>query len=396
MARISVMVQSSINNDFAGAGVKYLVKTPGGVFYLVFIDADSDVSFTKSTDGGVSWSTPTVVFAGSATAISIWYDRWSNISAGLIHCAYSESVTDDTLYRSIDTENSDTLGTQTTIFAGMSTAGAGLLSITRARGGNLYCKTTIDAGAEGGFFRSTDVGATWGSRTDIEALATTDQCILMPGWAADNQDIMAFFWDASADEISRVLNDDSGNTWAETSIATTMVDTTASTSFPHFAAAVDITNSRNLLVAWSAIDLANADLRCWHVTESAITEVTNVVLNSTDDQQLCAIGIDTDTQDWYVFYAGKSDGSETAGGALNLYYKISTDDGATWGAETLLTFGTLTTILQLYANPRSDGFPEVMYRLGTTSPTTMIFNGEVPTPSGGAGGAHILGGTVVR
>jgi len=116
-----------------------------------------------------------------------------------------------------------------------------------------------------------------------------------------------------------------------------MVDQIAGTAFPHFAAAVDIANSRNLLVAWSAIDTANADLRCWHVTESAITEVTNVVLNSTDDQGLCAIGIDTTTGYWWVVYCGKSDGSETFLGLSNLYYKVSKDSGATWEPETLLT-----------------------------------------------------------
>jgi hypothetical protein len=76
---------------------------------------------------------------------------------------------------------------------------------------------------------------------------------------------------------------------------------------------------------------------CWHVTEATITEVTNVVLNSTDDQMLAAIGIDTGNQNWYVFYAGKSDGSETVNSSLHVYYKVSTDSGATWGSETQLT-----------------------------------------------------------
>lgn len=382
-------------NYFIGAGSNYVIETLSGVRYLVYIDDLQDVVFRKSTDGN-SWENPVSIFTGSASQLSIWYDRWSNIAAGLIHCAYSESVTDDTFYRSINTESSDALSTQTTIFAGASTANGGALSITRARGGNLYCKVMIDAGVEGGFFRSIDVGANWTSRTDSEALATTDQWILLPGWAADNQDIMMFFWDASADEISRVLNDDSGNTWAETSIATTMVDIAATTSYPHFAAAVDITNSRNLLAAWSAVDLLNADLRAWHVTESAITEVTNVVLNSTDDQGLCSIQIDTANQDWHVIYGGISTGGETFNTLMRFYSKVSTDDGATWGSETEFTsVGSLAFSRNgLFGCPRFVNDPCFV---DTINGVALLFHSEPRVAAGGsAGGAHILGGTVVR
>lgn len=337
----ALLGQTNALIQFTGGGTQYVVQANNGDLYAVYADNSSDVMFKKSVDGGLTWSAPTTIFSGTLTAISVWYDRWSGIAAGLIHIAYTESGASDTLYRTIDTEASDALSTQTTIFAGTSAATGGLLSICRARGGNVYCRTMIDAGAEGEFRRLPNAnvpnGAWDAARTINEANATTDQIILMPGWAADNQDMMAFFWDASANEISRQLYDDSANTWAETSIATGMVAQVATTAFPHFAAAVDIANSRNLLVAWSAVDLANADLRCWHVTESAITEVTNVVLNSTDDQGLCAIGIDTNTQDWYVFYGGISTGGETFLTSINIYYKVSTDDGATWGPETLLT-----------------------------------------------------------
>jgi hypothetical protein len=281
------------------------------------------------------------VFAGTTTALSVWYDRWSNISAGLIHLAYQESVTDDTFYRTINTESSDALSTQTVILLGTSTAAGGAVSICRSRGGNVYCATMIDAGAEGGFLRLPNANVPNGAwdvaRATVWEAVTQDQIILVPGWAADNQDMMAFFWDASANEISRKLYDDSANTWAETSIATSMTDLAASTAFPNYAAAVDITNSRNLLVAWSAVDTLNADLRCWHITESAITEVTNVVVNSTDDQGLCGICIDTINGVWWVVYGGATAGGETWLTSINLYCKGSTDSGTTWSPETALT-----------------------------------------------------------
>lgn len=342
-ARADVIVaQTAGLIQFNGGGTLYLVQTPTGVLYLVYMDTWSDVAFRKSSDGGLTWSAPVIIFAGTATAVSVWYDRWSNISAGLIHVAYTESATDDTLYRTINTESSDALSTQTTIFAGTSTATGGHLSITRAVGGNVYCKTVIDAGAEGGFYSLPNAnvpnGAWDAARTVDETIATTDQMILLPDYdAADTQDIMAIFWDGSANEISRKLYDYSGNSWSETSIAASMTDTVATSSFPHFAVAMDIANTRHVLVAWSAVDTLNADLRCWTVDASSITEVTNVVLNSTDDQGLCGVSIDTLTGAWCVVYGGKSDGSETFPTAINLYMKCSMDSGSTWGPETKLT-----------------------------------------------------------
>jgi len=321
-----------------------------------------DLAFKKSSDLGLSWSNPTIVFAGTITAFAVWYDRWSDIAAGLIHLAYTESGGSDTLYRTVNTESSDALSTQTTIFAGTSAVTTGSsLSITRARGGNVYCKTTIDAGAEGGFYRLPNAnvpnGAWDAARTNTEALATLDNFRLVPGFAADNQDIMCIFCDASVTELSRYVHDDSANTWAETSIDATITELTPATAYPNFNVAVDITNSQIILVAWSAVDAANQDLRCWTITESAITAKTDVVANATDDCGLCAISIDLQTGCWCVFYVGNSDGSETWPSAVNIYTKGSMDSGSTWGPQTKLTSRTnniawMATIPRLYRGER--------------------------------------------
>lgn len=342
-ARADILVaQTTGLVQFNGGGTKYLVQTPTGVLYLVYVDTGSDVAFRKSTNGGLTWSNPVIVFAGTTTSLSIWYDRWSGITAGLIHCAYTESATDDTLYRTINTESSDALSTQTVIFAGVSTAAGDMLTICRAVGGNVYCKTTIDAGAEGGFYRLPNAnvpnGAWDAARTNNEALATQDMGILVPNLNnADTQDMLMIFWDISANQISRYNYDDSANTWAETIFTGTFTEQVAATSFPHFACAVDLTNSQILVVAWNAIDTLDADLTCWTVTESAITAMTDVVTNSTDDQALCGICLDTLSGTWWVYYAGITTGGETWLTSVNLYCKGSTDGGATWGPETLLT-----------------------------------------------------------
>lgn len=378
MARADSVVAVPNAAHTSGGATNYVVETPSGVLYLVIINVNVDVAFMKSTDRGITWSDQTTVFTGTTQALSIWYDRWSGISAGKIHCVYTESVNSDVLYRSIDTESSDALSTETTVFNGASAAGSGCLTIARMRGGNLLVYAIIDAGVEGGLFRSTDVGANWTGRSTSEAFATQDQWIITPGWAADNQDAILFFWDASGNEIFRYLYDDSADTWSKTSIAASMADVTASTSAPHYSVAVDITNSQNVLVAWSGVDTANADLRCWTITESSITEVTNVVLNSTDDQGLAVIGINTGTGHWYVAYGGKSDGSETWSSAVKFYYKVSTDSGSTWGAETILTSITRNTRWMATA-PRFQ-LPFGVAYYSTATSTFLYYNSDVRVP----------------
>jgi hypothetical protein len=341
-----------------GAGTNYIVQTPTGVLYMVSIDSLSDVSFRKSLDGGLTWSVSTAVFAGTATNLAIWYDRWSNISAGLIHCVYTESATDDTLYRTINTESSDTLSTQTVIFAGSSTAAGGHLSVTRAVGGNVYCKTVIDAGAEGGFYRLPNAnvpsGAWDAARTIDETLATLDQILLLPDFdAADTQDIMALFQDASVTELSRKLYDDSANTWSETSINATITELSTATAFRNFDAAPDITNTNHVVVVWNATDAASQDLLCYTVDAGAITAKTDVVTNATDDCGLCAVSIDLQTGYWYVFYGGPSTGTSTWNTAMRIYYKVSKDSGSTWGPETKIDNSVAAfTLRMLYTCPR--------------------------------------------
>lgn len=325
-------ISDIVASTSASMCVNGLVEMPNGTLYQFYVDINFDPCFKKSTDYGKTWSAGTALKNTTATQLVVWYDRWSGINADLIHCAYVESATDDVFYRSVDAANSDTLSTEVVIFAGDTATGGLNIGFTRTRGGNLLCCGTIDNGTETFAKKSANVGATWSDISNPWE-AASDQMIFMPGWATDNQDAMCFYWDSSADEVSVKFYDDSGNSWAETSLGTSMVENTSTNSSGNWSAAVDLTNSQNVLVAWSATDTANADLRCWKVTEAAQTEVTNVVLNSTDDQILAALSILSSV--WRCYYLGASDGSESVNYWVKLYYKESSDQGTTWGSETL-------------------------------------------------------------
>ena len=352
-----------------GGGFNYIVQATNVALYAIVSNSWADVDYLKSTDGGLTWSPPISVFAGTLTAVAVWYDRWTpGLTTDLIHIVYTESVGSDTLYRTINTASSDALSTQTTIFNGASTVvPGGMLAITRSRGGNVYCRTTIDAGTEGGFFRLPNAnvpnGAWDTARTINEVLTTDDQVILMPGFGADNQDIILLFWDASgASAISMQLYDDSANTWAET-IILPATDVLRTTSGPHYAACCHTTDTEILMVAWSHVNTNNAELSFWNVTEFDIIQGTSVIASSAGDQGACAIGYDATTNEIYVFYCGNSDGSETWFTAVNIYYKISADGGTTWGPENQLT-PAVRSIPAIFCCPRTiSGPPLVMFLL---------------------------------
>lgn len=351
--RINVVNNRSISIITQGGGINYIIETPARVLYMIYIDSGtSDPSFSKSLDGGMTWSDATVLKSMSGTQISVWYDRWSGLNSDLIHVVYTDSGVDDVFYRNIDTANSDALSTEYTVFAGASTANGAAISISRMRGGNLIVVGTIDAGTEKFSRKSTNTGANWSDIADGYE-ASPDKCIVLPGWGADNQDAMMFYYDASASELSVKYYDDSANSWSETSIATSITipdHTTSTNGFGQMSASVDLTNSQNLLVFWTAVDTANADLRCFKVTQSAQTETTsNVVLDSTDDQGHCCVSIFNSV--WYVFYAGNSYGSDTYNTSISIYYKTSSDGGATWSSEALLENSESPAIIYLTSNP---------------------------------------------
>jgi len=346
---------------YTGGGTNYIVETPTGAVYIFLIDANVDPAYIKSTDYGLTWSDPVALKNCNCVGLAVWYDRWTDptgVLGDLIHVAYTDSTSDDVFYRNIDTASSDALGTERTVFAGTSTANGGAISIARMRGGNLVICGSIDAGAEIYNKKSTDLFAT--SNVDINAAyeANADLCIVMPGWGADNQDAMMFYYDRSGTEVSVKYYDDSADSWSEASLATTIaIPDHTSATLGHMSATVDHTNSQNLIAFWTAVDAGNADLRVFKCTQSAQTETTsNVVLNSTDDQGMCGIAIVKNTRpglttdDWYVFFIGASDGVETYYNNVLFYYKKSSDGGVNWSSQTEVS-GVLVNATVIFCNP---------------------------------------------
>ncbi len=307
--------------------------------YIIFGDDTLDVQYRKTTDGGASWGDPVAVSGAiSAESVDVWFDKWTPGDSGtVIHIWWLDSAAADVKYRSLDTAD-DSLGTERTVFDGASMTTTNrtshALSGTKAVGGNLYVQFWLDSdGNERGFYRSVDSGANWTSRTDGADGTACDEVMCLPDDdSADNEDIVMIYWDRSANELSIKKYDDSGNSWGETSIATSMNDRG---DLLQMDAVVRHSDGHVILVAWSDADLSTTDLRVWDITLATptITAKTDVITNK-DDVICVGLLIDQNTDDLYVAYLGDEDGSETAFITLTAFYKKSADGGGSWGSQT--------------------------------------------------------------
>lgn len=321
------------------------------------------VVYHKSTDGGRSWPIRTQIISTTMFGVSIWFDQWTTGDAGTkIHIAYMDITSDDVVYRNLDTAT-DTISSAVVVFAGATFAsGANAnLSLTKDRGGYLYVGFDGDGGTEVGFYRSTDAGASFGARADLNEAASTDYYWLFPANLADSHDIWALFWDRSADELSLKTYDDSANSWSEVSIATGMIDVGLTTAKPQLSAVVRHSDGHLMVVAWSDRDTATADLKCWDITDDATITAKADVLTNINDCQCVHLFLSQITGALHVTYCGKGDGSETLP-ALTINQKRSVDGGASWGSE-MAIWGTVGTTVSLLAGMPTSSFLHPMEML---------------------------------
>ncbi len=298
--------------------------------YVFYISAGTNLVYQKTSDGGATWATAVTVKSGGITKVSVWYDKWTPGSAGtLIHIAYNDATADDTFYRNLDTLD-DSLSTEVTIFAGASynpsNWNVGTIDIVRARGGNLYIGFWGDGDGELGFYRSTDDGVTWTSRAQLADGNAADGILLMPGAETDEDDIWCIYWDRSLEELSLKVYDNSGDSWSEFSIASSIA---GSSGYYQMSAVPRHRDNHVLLAIWNALDTAGSDLKVWDIGSSSdFTAKTDVVTNLNESGQVALL---IDQIHDYLYAAYLKGGTWEA--SVDVVYKKSADGGTTWGDE---------------------------------------------------------------
>jgi hypothetical protein len=344
----------------------------------------SSLAVMRTSNGGASWIQIATFSAVAPVAFDVWYDQWTPGDTGtLIHVVWFDVTNDDVLYRTYDA-SALVMGTQRTVFAG-ATAAAGVnacISVTKARGGNLYCVFDIDAGVERGFYRSVDAGVNWSAQTQILGGAN-QYALLFPGGEADTQDILAVLVNGTTNTLTVVRWDDSvGSTQASTPLITLVDNTTDLTAQWMFSGSVRHSDNHVIVAICSDRDTASADHRIWDITNEVTWTELAAITSNIDDHYHPQVYIDQGTDDIYVAYVGKRDGSETLGTAAKVYYAKSTDDGATWSAgDTAYMEGAAGAVFQTYAAISGDRF-YVSWRVGTTLSGNAVNSLDL-TPAGG-------------
>jgi len=313
------------------------------VGYIVYIDGSNDgnIVYRKTSDGGTTWSATVKLCdpVHEGRGIDAWADWQTPGDAGTkIHIIYTDADEGRVIYNYIDT-STDTVGTRVfvesygeTSMQSSVTREHHCVSITKSRGGKLalaYRWTTNEEPETQveGFYTSPD-GVTWTSKT-VPFEDDKDYIQLYCGNEADSDDIWAAFWDKSASEISLKTYDDSGNSWSEQTIASSMV---WDDEFLQMDGQVRISDGHLIFAAWSEWDAATADLKVWDINGSgSITAKTNVITNESETF-LVSVFINQGNDDIYITYTSGSEARVTT----KIFYKKSTDGGATWGSESAM------------------------------------------------------------
>ncbi len=315
------------------------------IAYIIYLDADNSIVYRKTTDSGATWSEPVTISSDTPESLSVWYDKHTPGDTGTkLHVAWLDDDDKNIGYRSLDVSN-DSLGTETLVATSYYGDSVPQISITKARGGNLYIHWVMSYSQDNsqGFHRSTDGGDNWTSRTEDFENSNLDYSMLFPGNESDNQDIWMVYWDGSADTISLKVYDNSGDSWSETTISTGMEDYTGGEfGANEFSGAVRASDNHLILAARNDYyGDAAPDLMVWDIGGTgSITAKTNVLT----DLRYAAhaeVFIDQNTNDIYVSYI-HSDGPTNID-IVNIYYKKSADGGASWGSETQMSANTADT-----------------------------------------------------
>lgn len=340
-----------------------IVQSASSDLYHFYCSSDNAIiSYVKSTDNGSTWGSEVQLIAYDCLAFDVWFDQWTPGDSGtLIHIWWIRSSGSDIYYTTLDT-STDTIGTIYTAVNGASVINefGAFVSGCKSPSGYLYCNYDLDSGTERGLFRSTDGGATWGSNLSTTFVeARRDLSVLFPAsTTGDGNDIFAAYYDASATELTIKLWDSSSATATESSALATGVNfgTSDGTGQGGLSGSIRHSDGHLIIGIVTEYDTATSDHRIYDVTNTSTFAELTAITSNIDDHYHNAVFIDQATNDIYVTYNGKSDGSETIGTAAKVYYALSTDDGASWSVDNTLMQNSAAAVFQVWTPLMGDLF----------------------------------------
>lgn len=341
---------------------KHIVCVDDADCYAFYIDSDNDVVYQKSTDGGASWGgTGTDISALTYQGVAVWYDQWTPGDTGTyVHIAMIETdagTPDRIWYSQFDTSDDsfsaivDASGAANGVLAA-----ANDVAITKGTNGDLYVGT-VDAtapSAGANFVEKCDAGDDCTTAGGWDAAGTTNPwdnaggdtdgnhaLVLLPlsdTAAHDSGDIMLVSYDVGGSVVEYKVYDESANTWGTN--FTTIESATDSTTYPHAVGGTvnPVTGDVYITYVQTPGTANSSEARAWKYSDGW-SQLTDPWPDTTDGTSIILdanIGVDANTSDLYVVYIR----GVTTAAANDVYVASSSDDGATWGPESLVSNGT--------------------------------------------------------
>ncbi len=318
----------------ASPAAVYTSTTTLYVFYVDSIASTGDLRYIKSSDGGDTFAAPVDIetTVTSWANVAVWYDQWTAGDTGTrIHIAATAdtAVDDTTHYTYLDTA-SDTLrggGVVTIGGAGARSINADTgPSITKATDGTVFVSFVDGTSALTIVSTSTDSGATWGNTTlSTDTTVDAQDVDFSQLFALTGGDVLLVFHDISGTDLRSVEFDSGTYTWGNELIATTTFTANATYDTQFGGATNPLTDDIYVVGSTNVTNAAN-DLAAFKFDESSRTwsALTDVVTNDAGMTQGTVV-IDSATGHLYALY---TDG--TLATTMDVFAKISTDDGSTW------------------------------------------------------------------
>lgn len=358
------------------------------VIYEFFIDSSFRLVYSKSTDTGATWGANVVLIAqGTIIDVDIYYARWHNTSNDpVVHAvAHNDSGTRGLYYNNIDL-SSDTKQTAdgTKIADGAAEPNGGPTAVGMARNGNVML--TFGALSVSPFracYLSTDGGTSFSSVDHFDQ-SLRDNIVIWPdGNSADTADMVAIYTDSDTNTLKAIQWDNSAAVWTGEVIIDADIG-----SAPHpigaFLGSAYKRSTGTIMVALSEGNGSGlTSINTWTVLGLTATAKTDVI-TSTAAVYGNALVV-TANGNVYCFYARDPDGLSASN--MKVYYKVSTDNMATWGSETAYSTSDPHVIEQIHADPAPN--------VNTLLPA-YLFSVDVPDGSDLIVEVPAIGGTTIN
>lgn len=416
-ARVSIDTAASnveAEHIVAGATSVFISDQVGYKFY---VDSTGTCVYSKTLNGGTSWSAASTTDAQADCATpAVWYDQWTPGDTGTyIHIVTQDQGGvdgDDLRYNRLDTTNdSRLLGTvavnvtQDLGYVGTLGAGNNYPAITKGTDGTLYVGIS-----DGSDSLIVECSSGCGTASNWTETGTTpldnqnDPILLLPQAGGD---IMLIRRDLNTEDIQYQIWNNSA--WPGVSGWST-IDSNArdNATYDVMISAIVNDDFEVFLAYLDAVGFTTAndhDLRTAKYSSSAWTNTANVITDYPGGLTNVALGLDANNDNVYVAFSGRATiGTITS---ADVYYATSTSEMSTWSAVSSALSGADENIYGVAINHRSDQRIYVSWYGDTTtdvfgdtladvSPITVVddFGSQRATLRASTSAAHV-GGTFV-